>query len=495
MKKILLCAFIIASNLAISQSKTSLTVKESTVYKDEVSSNEIFSIHTTKNGLTGVIRKAKRNITFDIFDKDLNKVFSKIVKHHKKETFVGELFYEKEIKFFTVFSPKKKERILYCHIFNLDTKTYKKVQLFATTVAKRQNLFSARNKRQTSFALSPDGNYFAINTDNIKKNINSYTIRVFDANSLKLAYAKTYQTHESTYFEPNDLLIDNDKNVYAVGKSFLKGKSQKKKKKANYTFILNKINKDKAAVLTIDLKEEHIQSVVFSRTNTGLHLLGFYSERNINRIKGGFDFIIDLKNFTIASKKKHQLPPEVYQDLYGYRKAKKKSKNELSNFTVDYVIKDNENNTFLIAEEFYITQSYVSNGTMGGYWTTTYHYDDLLILKFDINGQLNWGRSIFKRSTSPSYNVFLKDNKLQILLNSGKKLTHKKDGRTKVSKGWLESTALYNIVLSKDGDIVYEKIQDNKKNTKYIPFYGTYENDRFIMPSAGRKKKRFMILK
>jgi hypothetical protein len=130
----------------------------------------------------------------------------------------------------------------------------------------------------------------------------------------------------------------------------------------------------------------------------------------------------------------------------------------------------------------------------GGYWTTTFHYDDILILKFDKTGAINWGRSIFKRANSPSYNAFLKNDQLHVLLNSGKNLTEKSDGRTKVSKGFFESTALYDFTYSVDGEVAYNKIQDNKGNNYYMPFYGTFNSDVFIMVSDGVRKKQFMIL-
>jgi hypothetical protein len=137
----------------------------------------------------------------------------------------------------------------------------------------------------------------------------------------------------------------------------------------------------------------------------------------------------------------------------------------------------------------------MSTGMNGaGYWTTTFHYDDILILKFDKEGNVNWGRSVFKRSTTPSYNAFLKNNELHILLNSGKNLTEKSDGRTKVSRGWFESTALYDFKYSNNGDVEYNKIQDNKGNNFYTPYFGTFNNDRFVVISDGGRKKQFMIL-
>ncbi|MGB5418414.1 hypothetical protein [Algibacter sp.] len=495
MKKLLSLSFLLVFNFISSQNQSSLKITESEEYKDEVTANNILAIHTTNNGLTGIVRDSKKDILFDIFDTDLKKVFSKTVESDKRESFVGEIFFENEIKFFTVYAPEKTERILYCHIFNLENKTVTKEKLFETTVEKNQDLFAGGNKRQTSFAISPNGNYFAVATDNIKKNVNSYTVRVFNASNLQLVYEKAYQEHEERFYQHNDLSIDDNANVYTLGKLYIKGRSEKKKGEANYQFVLNKLSKTEAKELTIDLAEEHILSLNISTTANELHLLGFYSEKNIFRIKGGCNFIIDTDALSVKSKNIYKLPIEVYEDLYGEDKADNKKDKELSNFYVDYVLKDTNGNTYILAEAFYITQTYVSTGTGGGYFITTPHYDDILILNFDANGTLNWGRSVFKKSGSPSYNAFLKGNELHVILNSGKNLTEKNDGRTKVSKGLFESSSLYDFVYSANGEVSYNKIQDNSGNTYYIPFYGTYQNDTFIMTSDGKKKKQFMILK
>ncbi len=475
---------------------TTLKVSESDVYKDEVKSTSILSIHTTESGFTGIVRESKRDILFDIFDQNLNKTFSKVVESSRKERFVGEIFYGDEIKFFTVFSPKARERIVYCHVFNLKTKSHKKLQLFEAKVAKRTYLFSSRKERQTSFAISPNGQYFALATDNIKKDINSYAVRVFDANTLKLVFTKSYQEHEEKHFKHNDISVDDSANVYVLGKLYKKGKREKKKGEANYQFLLNKVSASNTQELKINLADEHIQSLSISTLKNQLNLIGFYSEKNVSKIKGGCNFIIDSEEFSVVDKKKDELPLDVFEGLYSYRKAKNKKKKakELSNFYIDYIIDDSQGNTYVLAEEFYVTSTYVSTGTNGGYWTYTYHYDDVLIMKFNKAGDLEWGKSIFKRATTPSYNAFLKDDKLHVILNSGKNLTEKKDGRTKVSKGWFESSSLYDFEYDVNGKVSYNKIQDNKGKTYYLPFYGTYENDKFIMMSSGRKKRQFMII-
>ena len=220
------------------QNTSSLTFKESAEYRDEVKTNNIRSIYTTTSGQTGIIRDSKKNILFDIFDKDLNKVFSKVIESSKKETFVGELFFNDEIKFFTEYASNKTERTIYCHIFNIKDQSLKKVTLFETTVNKNESLFWGKKKRLTNIAISPDGNYVAISTDDIKKDVNSYTIRVFNANTLDIVYTKAYQEDAERYYEHNDMSVDNEATVYSLGKLFLEGRKQKKKGEANYEFIM-----------------------------------------------------------------------------------------------------------------------------------------------------------------------------------------------------------------------------------------------------------------
>ncbi len=482
--------------LNLTAQTTTLKVSESEAYKDKVKAKNIHAIHTTANGLTGVIREAKRDILFDIFDKDLNKIFSEVVEIEKKEHFVGELFYDEEIKFFTVYSPKKTERIIYCHIFNLKDRSLKKKKLFETSVEKKQILFSGQNKRQTSFAISPNGEYFAVTTDDIKKNANSYQIRVFNTNDLSLKFIKNFQEDENRFYEHNDLLIDNSATVFALGRLFIDGKSQKKGGDANYEFVLNKISESNIENVNLQLGEQHIQSLNLSVIEDQLHVLGFYSEERSGKIKGGCNFIIDFESLDVLSNKTYELPIEVYEDLYGKKRAERKKGKELKRFYVDYVLKDEDNNTYILAEEFYTVQRYMSTGMNGaGYWVTEFHYDDILVFKFDNTGNLGWGRSIFKKSQEPSYNAFLKNGKLHVLLNSGKNLKEKNDGRTKVSQGFLESSALYDMVFSENGEVSYDKIQDNSGNTSYTPYYGTFENNKFIMTSSrGGKKNQFMIL-
>ena len=498
MKKIfLVLTFCFLNNLIFTQS-TSLKVSESLEFKDEEKAINILAIHTNKKNKTGVLRQSKKNFMFDVFDENLNRIHNQIIESTKKERYIGHVAFLDVINFITVFSPNKKERVIYCHTLNLVSKSYKKTELFSANVEKNQALFSGSSKRQTSVAISPNGNYLVIATDNIKKNTNAYKVHVYNTNSFELKFTKDYQNHTDKYYEPNDLAIDDEAIVYVLGKLFKKGKKQKKEGEANYQFILSKVDRASNKDLKINLGDDlHIQSLVMNNLNDTMQLLGFYSNTRVGRIIGGCSFSVNPITMTVVKRENFKLPKQVYEDLYGYRKASKKEKKgkELKSFFIDYALLDSDGNTYMLAEEFYITRVYISTGNGVGYWQTTYHYDDILIMKFDNNGKLDWSRSIYKKSESPSYNAFIKNDELHVILNSGKNLNEKKDGRTRVSKGWFESSSLYDFTYNNNGKVTYNKIQDNKGKTYYLPYYGTIENNIFLMMSSGRKKRQFMTLK
>jgi hypothetical protein len=293
------------------------------------------------------------------------------------------------------------------------------------------------------------------------------------------------------------MVVDDNGHVYNIGKEYFDGKRERKDDKANYSFVLHKVTQDDILSQKIPLESnEYIQSLAMTFNANHLRLIGYYSEKNAFGIKGVSQFKVNENDLSILDKKKAALPLEVYKDIYGDVNAGFNKGRELTNFDLDHILVDEESNTYLVAEEFYITQVYIPGGVNGmGTYTYTFHYDDILITKFSATGELLWGRSIFKRANEPSYNVFLKDNQLHVLLNSGKNLIEKNDGRLKVSKGWFESSALYDFVYDGEGNLIYEKIQDNTKDkVKYIPYRGNYAHDKFVMFSQSNSYKQLMIL-
>lgn len=478
--------------------ETQLQVTESIEFKDKLKSplSEFHAIHKIDNGNVGLIRSNTKNFFFYVFNQDLDNVQIEKIKKEKKEAYKGHILFENEIRFISVVSTTKKDRTVYCNTFNILHNSFKKEKLFNTSV-ESGGLFNGRNKRLTNVVISPNGKYFAVATDNIKKNINAYKIHVFETETLKLVFEKSYNESDDNNYFHNDLFIDDYATVYSLGK-LVSGKFTKKEEgNGNYVFTLSKLTKDNYLSTTLGLDDDnYISSLMLNIHDDAFNLTGFYSERKNGLVKGICNFKLDPNSLALLNNTQHEIPTQVYDDLLSEKKARKsdEKKSEFRNFYIDHVITDNDGNLHILAERFFTTSMMINNGTGVMYTETILHFNDILVFKVNIEGEIVWGRGIYKRSNEPTYNAFYKNNELHILMLASKDLSEKSNNRTNASKGFFKGNALYDFAISVDGEINHNKIRDNKKNTHYIPYYGAYDNGRFMMVNTGLFKRRFMIL-
>ncbi len=491
---------------------TDLTVRTTDEYKDKLKDEEIRAIYTTRDDLTVVARTGKKDFIIDIFDKSLHKIFTKELDPHKREVYAGDLFHEGDFKFFTYSFEERRMRTLNCYSLDVHTKKFTKKSLFSSPVKWYQTAMFGGGYETNSFAMSPNGAYFCVALTVLNKEENYNTVRVYSSEDESLIFEKKFQNKDKVYYIHDDLFISDDGIAYSLGKNYFK--KQSIEDQANYHFLLNKISKNETTHLKIDLGTKHfINTLQIKEYNGKLNLLGFYSNiQDIaptsrvqkgygsignNFIKGGCSFVINADNLEVISENNSPFPSKVYNDLYGQSKAKKgalKNK-EIRNFYVDYVISDGKGGTYITAEQFYIQIVYSTDGNGNTTTRKVPHYDDIIILKYDKDGELLWGRSIYKRALHPSYNAFYKNDALHVILNTGKNLNEKSNGRTMAAQSLLESSALYDFVYSDNGTVSHQKIQNNNKGNNYfLPQHGTFTNGRFIMMSDGRKIKNFMTL-
>ncbi len=490
--------FLLLLSCSVFSQETSLKVSESKKFKEKNKrgSTGVLAMHTSSNGNTGLIRFSRNSILTYVLDHQLGNVKTQEIPKDKKESFEGYVLFEDEIKFITVVADSRKDRTVYAHSFNVQTNRHTKKKLFSTSV--EGGLFNGKNKRKTNVVISPNGKYIAIATDNVKKNINAYKIHVYDAESLMLVYEKSYHESDETNYIHNDLYVNDEATVYSIGKLYQGGIFSKKDDRiGNYNFSLSKISKIDYQSTNISLDDDnYITSLSFNNHEGNMNLVGFYSEKDRRLVKGICNFEIDKNNLNLLSTNYQELPKSVYEDLYRSSKAERqnKKKKEQRLFGIDHIITDESGNVYIVAEQYFTsTQTYTdANGNFVN--KQVRHYNDLMILYIDINGEIIWGRGIYKRENHPSYNAFYKDGNLHVILNSAKNITEKKDGRKKLSKGAFQSTSLYDITFTKSGEAAYNKIQDNKRNTYYLPYYGTFSSDRFVMINDKSRKRQFMIL-
>lgn len=484
--------FLISFCLSYSQNTTNLNVIETEETKDELKAFVMLAIETTDSNLTIAIRGDKKKFAISVFNESFKETISKNIKKESKEYFKESFINGDNLYFFSVYSPKKSIKQINCYTYNLKSNSLKKELLIETKIDGVNLLSSGVKKRKTYFKLSKNGQFFAIAFDTYKKNSNAYAIKVFNTKNLKLVYEHSFKKFEKKHFTPNDVVVDDKGVVYILGKLYMLGKSEKKllSNEANYEFILNKISQNGSEYLNVNLKDQHIRSLRMVDKTKTIFLLGLMSDKNVYKISSSCNFIVKKMPFEITDKKYQKLPQQVYENLYRAGRIERIKNRNLASFPIDYLIEDDNGNSFILAEKFYATYRTVYQSGQS-YRQPTYHYDDIIILKFDKAGNLAWGSSIYKKSITPSYNAFMKNDNLHVLFNASKDLIKTKDGRVKAKQKILSRPSLYDYEYSSDGEVLRTKIKDK---VRYNAYYGTAKDNKFIMMRYG-KTKRFLILK
>lgn len=504
MKKVFAILFIIFSCISLYAQNSYFNVSETESFKDVRGVGNINGMHQMENGDTFIVRETKKKGIINIFDKRFKLSSTIEFDISKRETILGTVINGDKVFIFTSDKAEKKVVDIYAAIYTSGATSITKKKLYTQTTGKRRriswlsaNFFNGNKKYDENFRMSPSGKYIAFGLNNINNKDLTSSFRVYDTD-LNEVYSNTYIKEENRVYVFDDFVITDDATVIAAGKRYLKGWEEKKKSKANYEYVLYEVTANDHIENEINLGDNYIKETRFAQNNDAIQLLGFYSERNSFRMKGGISYKFTNGNIKDINVKTSPFPKQVFDDLYPEKKAarSKKKEKELGSYVLDYIIQDEYGNAYLTAEQFYVTQH-----TTGGFngapavTTTTTHYDDILILKFDPEGNIIWGRSIFKVANGPSYQPVVIDDQLHVLLNTGKNITEKSNDRKKLKRGWLEKSALYDVVYDKNGKETYEMIKENgSRKSFFSPWRGSFDWDTFVMPNFSKNKKQFLIL-
>lgn len=139
---------------------------------------------------------------------------------------------------------------------------------------------------------------------------------------------------------------------------------------------------------------------------------------------------------------------------------------------IKQVLKNNDNNAYLVGEEQFITWTTTMgmNG-MGSSQTPIYHFNSIAVTKFNSEGILLSNELVRKYQVSTgrkndiySYYAFLNNGRLNLFFNA-ESLDEKRSETSLTFKTKRESKlALYNVQMDDNGDMVYKEIIESGKN-------------------------------
>ncbi len=521
MKKTAILVVLLISNFLFAQEKINIEIKKSEIIKEDKKHTILQFSDSDNNGgvitVKGVYTRFGGTKAYKIEHFNANlKLVKSITLENEKKTYLGDMFVkdgvinliqfktEKDTKGITVnvlsssitdlkFTTKK--------LYTLDREEFKKYFVAFLGPIPIQNGLSQMDQDGAGMVtISKNKNYLVLSFDIKNKKKESHLFVAFDS-SFNRIYKATFQSEiADKYFEFEDIDIsDENGDIFLLGKVFEnKSRKTKKKGKTNYHYELYKIKANKQDKLSIKETENFIGSLYLLHQNKKLVLVGFYSNKGDYRYKGVCRF--DLKDdLTIENKSFQPFNNQFFEDKYKSGAKVSKKRKELRNLDFKSVFLEKDGSVIINAEEFYITQHYVATQN-GGYWTTTYHFNDIITVKLDANGKLLWARNINKAQTLPataSFTAIDVNGKNYIFINASDKIKKLSNNRIGFKQTGAKKSNLYVILIDKNGEMTYKKLIDDKESKVWYKVSDGIvdtKNNSVIFQGVRKKYQRILSL-
>ena len=386
-------------------------------------------------------------------------------------------------------------------------------------LASKTNGYFTENSR--GIAIIANENVFSIAIDFMSTdNSERLKLFLFDAKlNKKIEHVFKKQIKNSNYIFQNIDLSSDENTVYLLSKSYSK-EAKKKDEGGKYQFEITKFTENKEETKAFDVKDHFIGSLKTIIFDKKIVCIGFYSNSEDNKYKGVSYFELDPNNLDVRLSKFNPFTEQFIIDKYGKVKDK-----ELEDLNFKNILITPNNDIILNAEESYSNSSGgvaigvgVGNGGavgagfgvvgMGGvnmgmsgglyfggiYGNSFTHFDDIVSIKINSEGNLIWARNINKKQNDisfASYTSVLKNSNVCFFINS-------KDKIKEISNNRIEFKGIGNVTLiwiNEKGDFEYEKILDEEENE--VPFMvsnGIKSGDSvFFLGRKGTKKQLLKV--
>ena len=508
MKNYLLAAAATLLSFAMYAQEIPFKIQKSEVFKDEYKRSSIISVTEDNNGGTVIVRSFSGGVMskahgyyFEHYDASM-KLINEFEYELKRGRVLGLMVNDDKVNI-VAYSYDKDAKAYIGTVSSADINNFKfeTSELFRLEREEIEGggLFgggSYDSDNSADMLVNRDRTAFAISIDIVDKKSETHKLFVYDHN-MKQTLEHTFKRDikdKKFRFENIDI-SDDGKTIYLLGKVHTP-ENKKKKEGGKYQYELSKINKDGAKTQVFDTDEHFAASLKTIYANDKITCVGFYSDRKDSRFKGLCYYELDPNSLAIKNQKFNKFTEQFIIDKYGKEKDK-----ELKNISFRDIIITAKNEIVFNAEEYYEVSHYHASPNGGGYWSTTYHYDDIVSAKLSQTGDLMWARNINKRQATGgdesyiSYTSTVKGDDTYFFINSGEKVKKLKNDRIQFGQTSTKRSNLNIIRINGNGDFDYQEVLDDKDNE--VPFMVAHGaiTDNSTIYFIGRKGKKKQLLK
>jgi hypothetical protein len=406
--------------------------------------------------------------------------------------------------FFTLADKKAGETNLYFQPID-------KVTLMLSGTLKKITSISYDSRRQQgnfNYDISKDKKSIAIIAiHHAEKEMNEqFTATVCDARMNKLWQKDITLPYDSKLFVNEDLLLDNNGNIYIRGRIYTEIVKEKKKGAPNYSYkILAYRDEGKSfKEYSVNLKDKFITDLGFNITDDDkLAVAGFYSDRGTTTIKGVCFVLIDAATEDVVKEGTKEFDAS-FMSLFNRKDvSKKKDDAELYEYDLDNIIIRSDGGALLLAEQFYIVERTYTTGTGSSLSTRTvyyYNYNDIIAVNINPNMSIDWATRIPKRQTTvndggyySSYAYAIKDDKIYLLFNDDPDNIAVNDPRSIAQYTSPKRSAATLVTMGSDGKWKKRLLFSNKEEGVILRPKICEQNSPDQMFLYAEKGKHYMI--
>ncbi len=358
-----------------------------------------------------------------------------------------------------------------------------------------------------SFAISSNKNFVAtIRTLSSKESgqADQISVIVFDEN-MNMKWQKIQDfPYKDKKLDIQDFVVNNNGEVYLAITLDLP-KKEKEKGLPYYNYQVVKITENDYKDYKLNLTGNNVISTAglfISPENNDIYVGGFCKDKD--KLTDGDNSIFFSKLDITTGSLNSKVHPFSKEFLDGMVKNKKIEKGDgIVNFRIKDFVTFSDNSFSFIAEKSYVV---THTSSMNGRTSTTiiYHSDEIIIPRFDQNGELKNLVKIDKEygSTSPftvSYSLGINNDKLFLLYNDSKS---REEGAAEKKGGLFSMFSAKNLfttfsVIDSKGKLETQETIFNGSETDgmFCPYNSTQLGDKLLINILHGKNYHFGTLK
>ena len=341
---------------------------------------------------------------------------------------------------------------------------------------------------------------------------------VLDSNLNKLWQKEITLPYSEVLFAVKDFVVDDEGNVFVIGKKWKDKNKDVINEKINFTFAIlaYKNNGKEKREYKLDLKDKMITQVKLT-IDKRLNLIctGFYTNnKNYYSLGGSFFLKIDYELGDIMVSNYKDFSFDYITSLMGEnekKKAEKESKKlqkkgktyEMPKYDIDELIIRDDGGVLMIAERAYLEYYTITDASGHSHTSRLYDADNIIVVNFNPDGNIKWARKVpkYQVAGSPYYLSYViaahKDNLYFIYNDDIRNAAIEKEVDFVAFRVNSKVTNLVAYRINSNGETDYRPlIKVGKGNTMVVPQFSLqlkHSNDIILYSVWNKKQKLYRI--